>query len=259
MTHVDEALLVALRDDETVDPEVREHVESCVPCRHALADARARARAIEDLLATTTLQAGGGPAVGGGPGEGTDEAKARVRARLDALRARQSRRGSGLPHLRRAAAILLVAAGAASALPGSPVRVWLGLEDDAPSAHDEALATPPPAGEVSDEAVVLVPAGDGIEIELTDVTPDSEVELTWLSGATAQVAGGPGARYSVGDGQARAAAPNGPVRLGIPRSAPRISITINGRLVYSGTSAEADVGDVVRRSESGLVFTVPRL
>jgi hypothetical protein len=152
-----------------------------------------------------------------------------------------------------------VAAGAASALPGSPVRAWLGLEDDAPSPHDAALATPPSTPEAPDEAVVLVPAGDGIEIELTDIAPGSEVELTWITSTTAQVAGGPGARYSVGDGQARAAAPQGPVRLGIPGSAPRISITINGRLVYTGTSAEADVGDVVRRSEGGLVFTVPRL
>jgi len=257
MTHADEATLVALRDGEPVDPGVRLHVETCVPCRTALADARERARAIDDLLETNALRAGYGPTGAGAVGAGTEHAKAKVRAQLDAQRARESRAGAGLAHLRRAAAILLVAAGAASAFPGSPVRVWLGVDDPAPSPHDAAIAAPTAAPQTPSEAVVLVPAADGIDIELTDVAPDSEVELTWIAGTTAQVACGPGARYAVAEGQARAAAPNGPVRLGIPRSTPRISITINGRLVYSGTSEEATVGDVVRRSAGGLVFTVP--
>lgn len=249
MTHVDEVALVALRDGESVDPAVAAHVAACVPCRHALADARARARAIEELLSQT--------AVGSPGGHEVERAKAGVRARLDAQRARERRTGGSAVHLRRAAAMLLVAAGAASALSGSPVRVWLGIDPVEPSAHDAAVATPPVSTTPPGETVVLIPAADGIDIELTQVVAGSEVELNWLTGTSAQLAGGPGARYTVGEGHAQAAAPNGPVQLGIPRSALHISITINGRRVYSGTSEEADVGDVVRRSPGGLVFTVP--
>ena len=253
MTHVDETVLMALRDGEAVAAEARTHVETCLPCRHALAEVRARASAIEALIGAGT---GGRPAVDDGS---LAEAKVKVRARLDAQRAREGGMRLGISHLRRAAAILLLTAGAASALPGSPVRAWLGLNDEAPSPHDTAISAPVLVPETPSETVVLIPAGAGIEIELLDLPADSEVELAWLDGSTAQVSGGPGTRYAVADGQARATAPNGPVRLGIPRSAPRISIAVNGRMVYRGTSEEADVADVARRTANGLVFVVPRL
>jgi hypothetical protein len=78
-----------------------------------------------------------------------------------------------------------------------------------------------------------------------EVQPGREVEVLWLAGTNAWVTAGPGARYSVGDGSATVRAPNGPVRLGIPRSAPWVSLRINGRMVYEGAGDDDGVERMV--------------
>ncbi len=239
MTHLAEGDILALRDEGAAEPGLRAHVDRCIPCRNALAEAHRRAAAIDDLLAADRDRVD------------VAAAKARVRARLDRERSREVRRATRGRHLRRAAAILALTAGAAYALPRTPIGAWLWPQSG-PVGH-----TPAPAGEgtaAPEQEIVLVPVGDGIEIVLDEVTPGTEVEVVWLEGNTARLTAGPGARYSIGDGVARASTPVGPVRIGIPRSAARISVTINGRMVYEGTGSEGEDRQVVSRSDSGIVF-----
>ena len=240
MTHIDEGTLVALRDGESVDESVLEHMSECEACRGALGDAERRLNRISGSLA------------GWGSPADLVGAKARVRSRLDADRARSHGSPRGLRDLRRAAAILALTAGAAYAFPGSPLPIWLGQNvPDTPS-HD--VSAEPGVGAGSSQEAILVPAGDGIEIVLNDVADGAEVELSWVAGATARVATGPGVKYSVAEGRVSATAPGGPIRLGIPRTAPTVSIVINGRTVFRIPSPEGETSDLAARSTERIFF-----
>lgn len=243
MTHVDEGIVVALRDGESVDDASRAHVEGCASCRTALLLAERRQQAIEELLTGSTIDVD------------VEAAKALVRARLDAERAQERRRGFGGVHLRRAAAIIALTAGAAYALPRSPISGWLGIGGPEAAVSDgtgTAITT-----QESAEGTILIGAANGIDIVINGVTPGTEVEVVWLAGETARIAGGADAVYSVGDGRAEVTVTGGPVRVGVPRSASPISITINGRMVFQGSSTDAQVTDVSTRSDDRIVFLAP--
>jgi hypothetical protein len=242
MNHPEEGVLLAARDGEPVGASARAHIDACAACRGTVASARRRAAAIDALLAE--------PA----PPLDVEGAKRRVRARLDAEREQGRRHATRFRHARRAAAVLLVSAGAAYALPGSPVPVWLGLEEPATAGHGDPESVPASPPRDDEQEILLVPAGDGIDIIVEAVPAGADVEVVWLPGSSARISAGTGARYAIADGRAIATAGEGPVRIGIPRSAPRISITINGRTVYEGTSEEGDARDVARRSADGIVF-----
>ena len=239
MNHVDEGLFLAVRDGEPVDDDSRAHVRTCVSCRHALAEAEARSQEIDALLKASDLPVP------------VEQAKARVRARLDAERSRGERRLDRGRHLRRAAAILVVSAGAAYALPGSPLPGWLGMEEDG---TDAAAFVEPIEGGDEEQELLLVPAGNGIDSVVWRAAAGGDIEVVWREGASARSSAGPGARYAISDGRAIATAAGGPIRIGVPRSAPRISITINGRMVYEGTGTDGEARDVVSRSDDRIVF-----
>jgi hypothetical protein len=244
-THIEAGLLLALRDGEAVDGATRHHLTRCATCRSALDDARRRADALAELL---------GP---GGPPVDVEAAKAAVRQRLDAERARGERRIDGFRHLRRAAAILAFTAGAAYAIPRSPIPAWLGLADPPPATRIVPMESPPETGAPGEQELLLVTVTNGIDVVIEEAPAGSNVELTWLPGTTARIAAGPGARYTAADGRVSATAPSGPIRIGIPRSASSITIRLNGRMVYRGTSVDAETLDVVRRSDEEIVFLVP--
>jgi hypothetical protein len=131
---------------------------------------------------------------------------------------------------------------------------WLGREQAPLHAPVDAESTSPAAVGEDEQEILLVPAADGIDVVVVGVPAGADVEVVWLAGTSARIAAGAGARYAIADGRAMATAGNGPVRIGIPRSAPRISITINGRTVYEGTSEDGDARDVARRWADGIVF-----
>jgi hypothetical protein len=236
MTHLDDAALVTIRDGESADPRLEQHLRGCAACRARLAEARKRGEAIESMLS-------------GRPGTPDAAlAKARVRRRLDTERAAAPRLFSRA--FRRAAAILAMSAGAAYAVPGSPVPGWLGRGESRPaSASGLSEAAPAVGVEATPEAMpqeaVLVPVGPRLELFVEEVAPGREVEVLWLEGSTAWISAGPGARYSVAGAGATVRAPNGPVRLGIPRTAAWVSLRINGRMVFEGTSDESSGGRTV--------------
>ncbi|HSM04719.1 MAG TPA: hypothetical protein VK858_08845 [Longimicrobiales bacterium] len=244
--HIDETLLIALRDEETVDADAWEHLSSCASCRASLTDARRRAEAMAELLSPS------------GPAVDVAAAKRAVRRRLRTERRHDGRRTDRFRHLRRAAAVLLVSAGAAYAIPRSPIPAWLGLGDPVPVEPAAPVVESPASGGTAEAQEVLVVAvTEGIDIVIRELPPGTEVRMVWLAGTNAQIAAGPGARYTAGEGRVAATAPVGPIRMGIPRSASSITISLNGRMVYRGTSAEAETAEVARFSDQGFVFLVP--
>lgn len=231
MTHVDEGTIVAIRDGALVVGEARAHVESCPECARSLEEARRRAAAIEGALSMPVE-----------PLE-TERAKARVRRQLDRRRD-QALPGRSFPlPLGRAAALLLVAAGAAYALPGSPVRDWLRGDESAADAtvaatEQEVL----PAGAIE----VAIPE-EGIHVTLGSVSAGVPVELVWVDEPVARIFAAEGSRYSYAEGRADAVVAPGPVRVEIFRGTPSVSLSVNGRIMFEGSA------DAPRVLESALV------
>lgn len=213
-THLDEGTIVSLRDGALVSGDAGEHLHGCGRCQAALEESERQAdlvaAALEELDEPFDVEA----------------AKRRVRARLDAAPERSLRRRGGL-HLGRAAAVLLIAAGAVSALPGSPLRTWL-----LPSSTDtgNAPAAPSTAQESASEGGIVVNVPDGrMEVVLSGVQPGSELEVVWRDAATARVSAAAGSSFSFAEGRAEARVAPGPVRVELPRYAPTVSVAVDGR------------------------------
>ncbi|MDX1492586.1 MAG: hypothetical protein R3253_00825 [Longimicrobiales bacterium] len=178
-----------------------------------------------------------------------EAAKEEVRRRLDRRRETPVPTVGGLPRaLGRAAALVLLAAGAIYALPGSPVRDWIsGLRSP------EAASMTAPAGEAPAESIEVSVPTEGLRIAIVTAVPGQVVEVTLADTETASVTAPAGTRYSVSAETARAEVTEGVVRVVLPRGGGPIIVELDGRMVLrSGpeglevlaTGAERD-GDTI--------------
>ena len=249
MTHLDEDTLVAVRDGDGADGWAARHLRGCSSCSHGLEEARRRSQAIAEALAELD--------------EPVDalRAKAAVRGRLDARRGDAPARGAWWhAHLGRAAALLILTAGAASALPWSPIRHWwVGppvetTSGPAAGAFDGAgSAQGAPAAGIS----VAVPEG-GIAVILTGVEPGTVIDVQWVERPTARVSAPPGSGFTYADGRAEVEAAPGPIEVELPRAAEAASLRVDGRLFLERAGERLDVpGPVVQRTDDGVRFVVP--
>jgi hypothetical protein len=154
-------------------------------------------------------------------------AKAAVRGRLDAERSEAIPRRRRVP-IGRAAAILLVTAGAAAALPWSPLARWWS----APSAEEGTSATPSttvavPAADPA-TASVAVDVVDEIRVFVTGAAAGATIEVVWIDTALARVTAPSGSRFTMATGRVEVQAVAGSVSVELPRAA-RASLTVNGR------------------------------
>lgn len=247
MSHLDEGTIVSLRDREWTPEDAFTHAESCADCGSALLEARHRAGEIGSAL--EALDA---------PSPDLEEARAQVRARIDARAAKELRAGarwwSG--HLGRAAAVLLVAAGAISALPGSPVRDWLSVPEEVGHTVHEAVPTAAQEAETSGVAVA-VPIG-GIRVLIHSLGPIDRLEVVWSDQATAKVDAPAGSRFTYGEGRVEAVVAGGSVRVELPRAGGAVSLEVDGRTYLARRGDDIEVtGPVSAQSEEGIRFTVP--
>lgn len=244
MSHLDAGAITTLRDRALADDDVRRHAETCPVCRRALDDARERRDHVEELL--RSLDAPGAPDL--------EAAKRKVRLRLDRKREAAHRPRPLFPFaLGRAAALLLVAAGVAYALPGSPLRSWL-----TDGAGNEVTPTSTVAGDAATafEGVQVAVPPSGLRIALMDVAPDMPVEVRWIEGEQARIAGGPEARYAVSEGRTEARVASGPIRLELPRSGPGVTVEMDGLVVLTRSDAGVEVSaEVLERDADGMVLT----
>jgi hypothetical protein len=247
MTHLDEGTLVALRDAGPADEPTSGHLRDCPTCTDRLDEATARAVAVAEALASLD--------------EPVDvrSAKVAVRRRLDAVRGGvHAGRGWWHAHVGRAAAVLLLTAGAASALPWSPVRDWWAgapaepLTGSDPAGGVGATQGSPPAG-----ISVAVPRGS-IAVIVRGAEPGSVIEVVWVDRPTARVSAPAGSQFTYADGRAEVDAAAGPVEVELPRDAALASLEVDGRLFLERSGEHLDVpGPAVTRSDARLRFLVP--
>jgi len=252
MKHLDDATLTVLRDRETVDAESRDHLAGCTQCASALAETERREALVARALASLDEPTGE---------DAIDlaAAKARVRARLDA---RTPRAGGGRAwwwprHMGRAAAILLVAAGAVSALPGSPVRQWFTPAD----AGDDGVAAAVDRTDLWEGAPagieVAVPS-TGILITIHALGPLEDLEVVWGDQPSARVEAPAGSRFSYAEGRLEALVAGGPVTVSLPRTGAPATLEVDGRpyLVRSGERMDV-TGPVGERTDDRIRFVTP--
>lgn len=246
MKHLDEGTIVALRDGALVLSDVRTHAGECSVCAEALGAAEKRAatiaRALHSIVVPVDVEA----------------AKARVRARLDGQRAAEVPRARILWPLGRAAVLLLVGAGAAYAIPGSPIRAWLDPVEVAPS-HGAATSTVVEPQAVEDGGIEVGLRSGAIAISLTGVGDAEQITVTWVDEPVARISAPAGSSYGFAEGRAEVSVTPGPVRIEVDRAATSVVLEVNGRMVLGGPAANPRVtAEVATQTPDQIVFTLPQ-
>ena len=252
MKHLDEATILAIRDGADAGAQAREHLETCATCATALEEATRRAASIQESLSALDR-----------PIEPT-AAKAGVRARLRTRTARKASRWSGW-HLGRAAALLLLTAGAATALPGSPLRgillpaVLQGTPASEPAAQPDAAAES--SATVSPalvDAGIQVALPDGVvDVVVRGADPGTELVVEWSDQAAARVTAPPGSRFTYSAGRIELDTARGEIRVALPRAARAVSLQVDGRPYMGGSPSALEVtGPTVERTEQSIRFRV---
>ena len=247
MNHLSERAIVELRDGVPVVADARAHVDECETCRGALAESETRA--VDIASALTHLD------------ERFDVESAReaVRARLT-IRATAAgpRHDSSMPTsfwtLGKAATFLLLATGALSALPGSPLREFIsGRESRAPA--PSALA---PTVSVEPVGMRMLVEDGPVVVELEQVPSGTSIEIQWLSGPAVTVRAARGSSFASAEGLLRATITGGPVTIELPESASEVSLSVNGRTYMQRSSGSESVsGPVDKRGADRIRFIVP--
>jgi anti-sigma factor RsiW len=220
--HIDEGRLMAYVDGELPETDFDQvglHLGACLSCRAELS--RLTALASEFSAAVAEVQP---PSRGSlyAPGE------TRVRPGWETLR-------RALP---RAAVFLVgVAAAAAAAVPGSPVRGWLddALAPAAPASDARpapAAATAPAPTPALEAGVSVEPLDGSVRVVVRGAAGDVVVHAEIVDGPRAGVyAAGTAASARFGTGPGRievSEVAGGELRVELPRAALRATVTVNG-------------------------------
>lgn len=216
MIHLDDEQVQRLLHDELAPgakASLKDHVEACRECQDRVAEARHEEEQLFGLLAQVDHPA---PTVG-----------------VSAVMAPSS----ASPVLTRWAAAGLLAvglAGAAYAMPGSPVRGWLRALGTRSTPVAELPVAPPAVPKVPVAGGVAVPPGRNFEVRFLAAQPAGEIRVTMSDGADLIVqARGEGASFTSSGDQLvidnRHSSAD--FDIAIPRSAPRVEIRIGDRQV----------------------------
>ena len=235
VTHPHEGDLQAYLDGELESPnrdDTRLHLEGCQRCSESLAELQAMSEATAGALSSLDIAT---------PTLAASELRAAYEARgATAPRPTARPRLLGVPFpsqpwLRAAAVAVVALGGTAAALPGSPVRGWLGtgwqLVSGARSTDaaltdttEESLAAPS-----ATEAGVRVGAVDGeVLVVLRDLAPGAEFEVLLVDGGQVGVFAGPGSVFSSRSGVVEVTSPTDEVRIELPRALARATVEVNG-------------------------------
>lgn len=243
-THPTDGDLRAFLDGEVGPDErrtTREHLRGCRRCRDAADALREAGEEVRRALALID------------PPARTDEARRGVEARL-----RPSFGPARSAVAKAALLILALGAGASAAVPGSPVRAWLGA---AWSSVTEEPSPPGAAVTSAEEAGVRVAPSEGrIRIELSGVADGTPVRVRLADRPTAGIAAPAGARFRSAEGSIRATldgtdVAGAEVRVELPRAVERADVTVNGLLYLRVRGGEIELpGPVPERTGDDYLF-----
>jgi anti-sigma factor RsiW len=276
MIHAVEGSLQAYLDDEMAAADrsaLESHLLGCAACRKQLAELRRFGSEVRAALAVSDMVAGTATALqqvrmrrdalGGAPAAATGNARRNDAARWTAFG--KPLHFTPVSLLKAASVALVVAAAASLAVPGSPLLAWLRDALQGPTVEpvpESAVPTPdPPPAAVQ---TAMPPAGfiepmDGtIQIRLTGAAADAEirVRLTGEGRAGVHPSGDADPRYRTRPGLIEVSGlGSGDVLIELPRSVPRASIEVNGRLYLLKAGDELTLpGPVTERDDGGVTF-----
>lgn len=242
-THPTDGDLRAFLDGEVGPDErrtTREHLRGCRRCRDAADAMREAEEEVRRALALLD------------PPARADEARRGVEARL-----RPSFGPARSAVAKAALLILALGAGASAAVPGSPVRAWLGAAWSSVTGEQ----SPPGAAVTAAEAGVRVAPSEGrIRVELSGVADGTPVRVRLTDRPTAGIAAPAGARFRSAEGSIRAtldgtSSAAAEVRVELPRAVDRADVTVNGLPYLRVRGGEIQLpGPVPERSGDDYLF-----
>ncbi len=256
--HLTEGTILAVRDREPVADEVLAHLNECAACAWALEDARSRAEVVEQALSALLVAQ---VAAGRGRPDGSAGTGAGVvpigRGRRDAVRGTRTR-GTvwTLRWLGRAAVLVLIGAGALSALPG-PFNGWIPrvFTGGAPPAPPPTSAPELP-GQVGGRMEVV---SGPVVVRLENVVPGTVIDVRQVAGGAVGVLAATGSEFSYGSGEVRAAVVAGPVTVELPDGVVPATLIVNGLsyLVVDAAGMEVTGPATTAAGETLVTFEVP--
>lgn len=269
-SHPGEARLAAYLDGELggeARASVARHLEQCSACSDTLAELRRSAESFSEAVSALTPPAP----------ETTAEELRRRSSRRDGDGGGPAGEEEGVLPLSprrwstatRVAASLAVLFGAAAALPGSPVRGWIGDsvqgvqvllgggDDRRPAV--EADAPPERAGDADERSGVAVASEDGsFTIVLEDVPGTAAIRVRLVDGSRAAVWNADG-DYGTAAGRIEVRSPSSDeILVEVPRSARRVRLEVNGRLAAVKRDGELEATlPVAAAGEGGFTIRPP--
>jgi len=248
--HLDDEQVERARDGEATTEGLR-HVEACASC----ADRVARARAEVEELATW-LAALDPPSTPAGTGEALRAMLARA-----AAPERSARPNGRRWRVAAAAAVLVVVAGVAFALPGSPLRAWWNARVATP-------APPAPASVAPERPEVAVPrSGVAIEpglrlvVRFAHAQPIGTITIRLVDEPVVSVLGTlDAAAYASEPGRLvvdNRVARGGSFEVRVPRAAPRVEIEVAGRRVFTKDGSRITTPGGAEPTRGGDLYVVP--
>lgn len=174
----------------------------------------------------------------------------------------------GRPELAKAAGLLLVfAAAAAAAIPGSPLRSWLvdvvrptELASPAPESATgaDAEAVSEPVGGPQEVGIQMDPGGGELVVSLSGLPPGAEVQVRLVPGIRSWVYAAEGARFQTRPGAVDAQVPGEYVRVELARTLALASVEVDGVLYLRKTGDRLELAGPQRDStDAEIRFEVP--
>jgi len=130
---------------------------------------------------------------------------------------------------------VLIAAAAASALPGSPVRGWVGsllTRGEEPVAATPTEATPEMAtpGTTTGDAGIRVSISPPVRVRVLGLAPGDDVTVQWVRGGEVAVFAPSGSRFSSGEEGVEVLVSHGPVRIELPMNVWPLTLEVGARV-----------------------------
>lgn len=254
MEHPDEGMIRALLDGEASGggEGLRTHLAGCTPCAEAAEIQGVSWKNLSDALSILDVPA--------------PEKSARGRILEEA----RKRRGFGRwvrRNLAKAASItILLTAGTAAALPGSPVRRLVGKSWTAVFQGDPAVS--PASAEDPGEGVGTVNPRDPrlvgatisalsgpLALKVEGLEGTASLRVLMVVGDQAGIFAGEGTRFRTVSGELLASDPPGEVVVEIPLSATGVTVSVNGELYLAKTEGGLEIlGPVRARTPAEIRF-----
>jgi len=223
---------------------IRTHLATCTDCREL---AEGQARAVERVSDALSL---------------LDVEPPLERARLRVVK-RGPARSRPFPTLRRylpraASFLVLLTAGTAAALPGSPVREWIargwdavtgsgGAESTSTTSLEEApVPEPATSGAPPNVGATLAATTEGVELRVSGLSETASLRVVLVEGDRAGIFAGEGTRFRSETRRLEAFDPPGDVRVEIPRDATTVTVTVNGEVYLEKTKEGLELLGPVR-------------